>query len=513
MYLRELRGCKVIEVNKFMYKAKVMLIAILAVLVISLECWAKTYYLAATNGNDSNAGTSEATPWKTIAKVNGSQFQPGDFILFKRGETWREQLTIPSSGAEGNPITFGAYGSGNKPLILGSVEKNSTANWINEGNNIWISTGTMSRDVGNLIFEEGRSCGMKVWNQTDLDTQGKFWYDSLDNKVKIYSTINPAIFYNGSIECAQKFSGGLINITDRNYVIIENIELRYCGSHGIYGSRLDNIIIRECNFSYIGGSEQSDQVRYGNGVELWGNAHDCVIEKCKLWEIYDAALTNQASSTSQQYNIYYRYNIIWNCEYSYEYWSTATTSSTANIRFENSICADAGCGWGHVQRPSATGRHLFFWDNRATTDNIYVRNNIFYNTTSVGNPIHISNIFNGLGNVTIDYNCYYNLLSGNLAMYQGAWYPISQFSTYQSNTGKDAHSIVGNPRFVDTSSHNYRLLSNSPCINAGTNVGLMNDYIGNHVPQGTGVDIGAFEYTGDDITPLNPPKGLRLRIL
>ena len=31
-----------------------------------------------TNGNDANNGLSQATPWKTIAKVNASRFNPGD---------------------------------------------------------------------------------------------------------------------------------------------------------------------------------------------------------------------------------------------------------------------------------------------------------------------------------------------------------------------------------------------------------------------------------------------------
>jgi hypothetical protein len=47
---------------------------------------ATTYYAGVTNGNDSNNATSQFTPWKTIAKVNASRFQPGDQILFKRGE-------------------------------------------------------------------------------------------------------------------------------------------------------------------------------------------------------------------------------------------------------------------------------------------------------------------------------------------------------------------------------------------------------------------------------------------
>jgi hypothetical protein len=42
------------------------------------EAWAATYYVDATNGNDANNGTSESTPWKTIAQVNASTFNPGD---------------------------------------------------------------------------------------------------------------------------------------------------------------------------------------------------------------------------------------------------------------------------------------------------------------------------------------------------------------------------------------------------------------------------------------------------
>ena len=82
----------------------------LSPLPIVSEVWAATYYVADA-GSDSNNGTSPFTPWQTIAKVNSSTFQPGDSILFNRGDTWREQLTVSSSGSPGNPITFGAYGS------------------------------------------------------------------------------------------------------------------------------------------------------------------------------------------------------------------------------------------------------------------------------------------------------------------------------------------------------------------------------------------------------------------
>ncbi|MEI6789385.1 MAG: choice-of-anchor Q domain-containing protein, partial [bacterium] len=59
-----------------------------------------------------------------------------------------------------------------------------------------------------------------------------------------------------------------------------------------------------------------------------------------------------------------------------------------------------------------------------------------------------------------------------------------------------------NPQFVDYTNGNYRLLANSPCVNAGTNgfwtAGAV-DFDGQRriYPSGGRVDIGAFEFTGD----------------
>ncbi len=97
----------------------IFLIIFFGVLFFAKISQAATYYVS-TSGNDSNSGTSESSPWKTISKVNSSTFQPGDNILFKRGETWREALAVPSNGSAGNPITFGAYGSREKPIINGA---------------------------------------------------------------------------------------------------------------------------------------------------------------------------------------------------------------------------------------------------------------------------------------------------------------------------------------------------------------------------------------------------------
>jgi hypothetical protein len=94
--------------------------------------WATTFYVSATGGNDANDGLSSATPWKTISKVNSATFQPGDSILLKSGDLWREQLAPPSSGTSGSVITFGSYSSGAKPVISGADVVNGLPYIVND---------------------------------------------------------------------------------------------------------------------------------------------------------------------------------------------------------------------------------------------------------------------------------------------------------------------------------------------------------------------------------------------
>ncbi len=75
-----------------------------------------TYYVSSA-GNNSNNGLSPGASWLTVAKVNGFSFVAGDIVLFNRGDSWAEQFTVPTSGSAGNPITFGAYGTGANPLF------------------------------------------------------------------------------------------------------------------------------------------------------------------------------------------------------------------------------------------------------------------------------------------------------------------------------------------------------------------------------------------------------------
>ncbi|MEW6218002.1 MAG: carbohydrate binding domain-containing protein, partial [Thermodesulfobacteriota bacterium] len=428
--------------------------------------WAATYYVDAFHGSDAAAGTSPQSAWQTIGKVNTTPLSPGDTVLFARGGVWREWLA-PQSGSEAGAITYGAYGTGDKPLFLGSMAKSQEGHWRHEGGAIWATTrpplldgehlanpsfetsaegwhthfaaeggasGSAGRDtdvfasapagysiacaasgtaatdiqlftterfavqagtsyelsfrarssadftvhsivlmpdappwerivyansafsptitgdwqtyrvlyrverttadaritfylggalpagatffvdslsvkefsakdllfadVGNIIVGQSRSSGLKRWQESELSSQGEFWYDEDNWELKVYSAENPARHY-GDLECA--LSRHIIDETGQHHIVYQDLDLRYGGAHGIGGGDTHHIVVRNCDFSFIGGGDQmggDGELRYGNGVEFWNNAHDTLVEGCRLWEIYDAALTTQGIGES-----------------------------------------------------------------------------------------------------------------------------------------------------------------------------------------------------------------------
>lgn len=79
-----------------------------------------TYYISASTGSDSNDGKSEQSPFKTVLPVNKLAMQPGDNLLFKRGDTFINAHLAPKGSGEltdGRWITIDAYGTGDNPLF------------------------------------------------------------------------------------------------------------------------------------------------------------------------------------------------------------------------------------------------------------------------------------------------------------------------------------------------------------------------------------------------------------
>ena len=449
----------------------VIVVSLLAVAVDVSHGLAATYYVS-QDGADDKPGTSPQNAWRSIGRVNKADFQPGDSVLFRRGDQWRGSLH-PRRGADGQPITYSAFGpAGEKPLLLGSLECNSTDGWIDEGRNIWSTRpGGFDCDVGNIIFDHEKFCGVKVWEESDLKQQGQFWFDENHGLVKLYSVGSPAQVYS-DIECA--LNRHIISQTNTSWVVYDGLTLKYGAAHGIGGAFTHHITIRNCDFAYIGGGDQrggKHTVRFGNGIEFWAGAHDCLVEGCRLWEIYDAALTNQNNGpNTKQYNITYRNNVIWNCEYSFEYWNRPENSSTHNVYFENNTCANAGGGWGHVQRADPNGRHLCFYFSPAHAHDIVIRNNVFYQSTNFCADI-MSWSDEAIRALTMSGNCWYQPQGTMIRILRrdgGRAYTMEQVDKFKADYGLGQGSIAADPKLVSPQTGDFRLAPDSPCPKAGS---------------------------------------------
>src|SRR4051794_21575855 len=64
-----------------------MLAPLLGVLLAS-DASAAVYYVSSATGNDGWSGTSESSPWQSLAKINGMALAPGDAVYLKRGDVF-----------------------------------------------------------------------------------------------------------------------------------------------------------------------------------------------------------------------------------------------------------------------------------------------------------------------------------------------------------------------------------------------------------------------------------------
>ncbi len=75
------------------------------------------FYVDSINGFDSNDGTSEDKAFRSLEKISSFDFQPGDKILLKSGQTFYGSLKINGAGTADNGILVSTYGGSEKAKI------------------------------------------------------------------------------------------------------------------------------------------------------------------------------------------------------------------------------------------------------------------------------------------------------------------------------------------------------------------------------------------------------------
>jgi parallel beta-helix repeat protein len=138
-------------------------------LLLATATFGQTTYYVADSGRDANAGTSVATPYQSLTKVNELRLQPGDSVLFRRGDTFRGTLLMRHSGTLAKPIVYAAYGSGPKPVLAGSV---SISGWISAGTNVWQAPCTACGDRVTGVFRNDVPLPLGRYPNLDAPNRG-----------------------------------------------------------------------------------------------------------------------------------------------------------------------------------------------------------------------------------------------------------------------------------------------------------------------------------------------------
>jgi hypothetical protein len=478
---------KTVTINK-----KHFIVLLTATLLLTGSvCFGATYYIDATKGNDNNDGLSQADAWKTVEKINKSLFKPGDQILFKRNENWHEGLVPPSSGSLGNPIIFGSYGTGNMPVI----DADHIRNWciyLDQKDHIAVRNLELKNSINTCIL-------IKESNYVVLD--GLHIHHAYNSGIEQWNPNNNSDHIT-IMNCEVSYCGGsgiliagsglcnqvLIeyNEVHHNCLFSENFYHRDTAGIKIWGAKKAQDAVIQHNHSYSNGNTTGDAIRgVGIWIDEWAN-NSAIVRYNKT---HDNAYTGIMVEHCDGQEVYY--NIVYN-----EGWKKAGTlgdgisiyrNANYNKIFNNTIynCLDAGI--------SVIG------DNGDDTHNNLVKNNI-----SIGSEQslearnggeHFSNYYenNCFGPETTNY------------IEWGAGVYKSSDIAWELSYGRKTFSINSDPKFVDAANYNFRLNSNSPCIDSGVFVGLYQDFTGKQISENTIPDIGAFEYPF-----LYPPKLLRI---
>jgi hypothetical protein len=443
-----------------------------------------TDYYVSTSGSNSNNGTSASTPWQTLSKVqsvcNAGTINPGDRILFKRGDSFTGTISIGSiwgnhakSGTAANPITFGAYGTGAKPVFLypqgGSTNVTNRITMIVNGVDYYIFDNLNFTDLNTTNDKiTPANCGMALY----LGAEGE-------------ATTNHCTIQNVDISfCGMGIVliGDFNKVTGCNLTDFKNLKST-AGGDDDYGANALTIIHgndNEISNNYIAGawSASLDYGWNGGACEIFNSCHR---NKLMYNTFYDCGGISEfgayESNASANDNLI-AYNKIINC--GGLTWCNISGNfaiQVSNLQYYNNVIIEnnasrfsgpnTGAGLtAQYQALISPESRLFAYNGSPSAPVVFnLKNNVF--NLSTGLDVVSSN-----DPKTSHANNVYKLSSGSTAN-------ITLGATEVSTSA----AIFTNTTGADPISWNFTPVVGSPVIDRGQNVGIAKDFVGNPVPS------------------------------
>lgn len=362
--------------------------AAVQVSVVGVPTAKRTFYVSSSDpaASDSNPGTIDQ-PWKTMTKVtnfiaSATRHFPGDHILFKRGDSFYDNLYIKQSGTPEDPIVFGAYGTGPKPVISGFV---SLESWVSAGNGIYyaalpsdpntllvngVMTGKGRYPKGTYNFLKYESSSTTNASITDVDlpaspswvgaeavihTAGTEWMRrkviNQSGGTLFFSTADSynngfAYFFQNDMKCLTQFGDWMYNSTEKRvYFYFGTTSPQTCTVEA--SQMVEGISIRGCHDIII--TDLLVEGVTGGGISLSNPASFVTVQFCES-QFNGTGLGTSGGS-----------NDVWRCNYIHDSTDKGITApySSKNITIENNTVKDSGMLLGAGPSGNSCGAGIY----------------------------------------------------------------------------------------------------------------------------------------------------------
>lgn len=520
-----------------MKKNKILNLFIIFLLLLSYkEVFATNYYVNPSSGNNTNDGLSTSTPWQTLV-YSESRLVAGDTLYLDNG-TYIENsgsgyLLLTKDGSVGLPITYQAInprmaiikasstGAGIRAIHLNSAYYRTFNGLVFDGksNNSYAlseSSATSSHVVINdSVFKNagfGVSCNnCSIYNSSAENNTSRDF--SLDSVVESNVQLNNLSFSTTSgygIELKNSIVGVTIsNLNVSNYnqstalIYVNNSNNNTISSSTLIGSGVVAIIINgTSNYNLVNNISINTSNTGGYGIVVGSDVVSQGINTSNN-TIRNVNITNPTGTNhavifgggannilENSYIITGGYGIVDKGTRGSIIRNNIINSTTGTLNVAYPKGATGSYYYNNILRKNSASGISFYMDSNSPTSstNIILKNNIIISgATNTG--LYVTDLNQTfLGN----YNNYVN--TGTAFSVGGITY--STLSAWKSaSTTQEINSIDSIPLFINNNysqSSDYLPTQLSPIIDAGVNVGLLTDKLGNPI-YGT-PDIGAYEY-------------------
>ena len=467
------------------------------------DCSAYIKVMTTANCVFIDPGTS-GTGTRVSPKSYPTTFTAGKAYLQKRGTTHTSRIVISDDGTFGNEITFGAYGTGAKPV----VNPNSTSNdaFSIFGHYVSIYDFVLTRCQNGVQTESAENWQHNFCSHIDCslmqgdDSNGGIYWKCNTTKGRTYNLTYNEMYditsTNAVHHCVKVETGGNIARNVRVWKAIGNVGFSCAAQRNSYNT-----------FSGI-----STHNNEASGIEFSG-AYNTLSDSYVIDEYNGIKLDDPsiyASTISRCVVANSKYGIVLNGVDSRDLREGIKFVTIQDCEIKNGLTA-------HANSRGITVGYDSDYEN--DIDNIIIRRNKLYNNgygiyiggvkagsdlsdVSIYNNILYSNttdIYGGYGtNINIINNTgdgAINLIGTNTETVRNNFYKsLASAATYDHNI--DIDDITVTDYFVDNANHNYHLKSTATnARDAGVAVAITTDYDGSTFANPP--SIGAFEYFTD----------------